>query len=73
MTTFAGQDLQDRLEEIEECERDAWRDYRDGLRDLAGRDYEDAEDDAWERLQLQLRDLAAERADLDAERTRRNL
>lgn len=72
MTTFAaGQDLQDRLEELEESERHAWREYRDSLRDLAGRDYEDAEDASWDRLQDQLRAVADERAEVDAEVARR--
>ena len=55
----------DRLEELAELEREAWIDYRESLRDLAGRDYEVAEAASWEELQRTLSDVAAERGDTD--------
>ena len=51
----------DRLEELAELEREAWSDYRESLRDLAGRDYEEAEAASWEELQRTLAEVAAER------------
>jgi hypothetical protein len=56
----------DRLEELAELERIAWADYRDGLRDLQGREYEQAEATSWDELQDLLADVAAERAELVA-------
>ena len=56
----------DKLEELAELERTAWSDYRDGLRDLQGRDYEEAEDASWTELQRALADVAAERAELES-------
>jgi len=53
-------------DKLEELERIAWSEYRDGLRDLRGRDYEDAEDASWEELQRTLADVAAERAELES-------
>jgi hypothetical protein len=53
-----------RLEELAELERDAWSDYRESLRDLAGRDYEETEAVSWDDLQRTLADLAAERGEL---------
>lgn len=58
----------DKLEELAELERMAWSDYRDGLRDLQGRDYEEAEDASWATLQQALADVAAERAELESAR-----
>jgi hypothetical protein len=58
----------DRLEELAELERIAWADYRDGLRDLQGREYEQAEATSWDELQDLLADVAAERAELAATR-----
>jgi hypothetical protein len=52
----------DRLEELAELEREAWSDYREGLRDLAGRDYDDAEAASWQELQKILEEVEAERA-----------
>ncbi len=54
----------DRLAELAELERDAWIQYRESLRDLAGADYEAAEADSWEDLQRMLGDIQAERAEL---------
>jgi hypothetical protein len=56
-----------RLAELDELERDAWSDYRAGLRDLAGRDYEDAEAASWDGLQRTLAEVAAERAEVCGE------
>jgi hypothetical protein len=56
----------DKLEELAELERMAWSDYRDGLRDLQGRDYEEAEDASWTALQRTLAEVAAERAELES-------
>jgi hypothetical protein len=56
----------DRLEELAELERHAWADYRDGLRDLQGREYEQAEAASWDELQDLLADVAAERAEIAA-------
>lgn len=56
----------DRLEELAQLEREAWTDYRESLRDLAGRDYEEAEAASWEDLQRLLSDVSAERAELEA-------
>lgn len=56
----------DRLEELAELERHAWAEYREGLRDLQGREYEQAEVASWEELQELLADVAAERAELAA-------
>ena len=51
----------DRLAELDQLERDAWTDYSESLRDLAGRDYEEAEAASWEDLQRTLGELTAER------------
>lgn len=51
----------DRLAELEQLERDAWTDYSESLRDLAGRDYEEAEASSWDELQRTLAELSAER------------
>ncbi len=56
-----------RLEALAELERDAWSDYRECLRDLAGREYEVAEDVSWDELQRALAEVAAERAELLAD------
>lgn len=53
----------DRLAELAELEREAWTDYRESLRDLAGREYDAAEAASWEDLQRTLAGVAAERAE----------
>jgi hypothetical protein len=45
------------------AEQEAWDAYRDGLRELTGRDYEDEEGRSWERLQERLREIAREHED----------
>ncbi len=72
MTTAAPRrDVPATLEEVVERTQEAWTGYRDGLRDLSGRDYDEAEDRAWRRLQRELRDLEERRAELEAELTPR--
>lgn len=51
----------DRLEELAELEREAWIEYRESLRDLAGREYDEAEAASWDGLQRVLAELDAER------------
>ena len=55
MTTWAAQQGMDRII----AEREAWKAYRESLRDLAGADYEEAERASWNRLQETLRALSA--------------
>lgn len=50
-----------RLEELDELEREAWSEYRESLRDLEGRDYEEAEAVSWDDLQKMLAEIEAER------------
>ena len=45
------------------AEQEAWDDYRDGLRELKGREYEDEEGRSWDRLQERLREIAREHED----------
>ena len=52
----------DRLDELAELEREAWTEYRESLRDLAGRDYEEAEAASWDELQKILAEVEAERS-----------
>jgi hypothetical protein len=67
MTTAAPRrDVPTTLEEVAERTHEAWTAYRDGLRDLSGRDYDEAEHRAWERLQRELRGLEERRAELEA-------
>ena len=52
----------DRIEELDELEREAWAEYRESLRDLDGRAYEVTEAASWEELQKMLAEIEAERA-----------
>lgn len=61
MTTYISDQHARRLAEIESRTREAWTDYSDELRELAGKDYEEAEDESWARLQTRLKQLDAER------------
>lgn len=62
MPSFAtSDDPAVRLAELDAAVTDAWIDYREALRDLAGRHYEEAEADAWDHLQTELGQLEAER------------
>ena len=66
MTTFTADRQARRLAEIEARTQEAWRTYRESLRELGGRDYEDAEDRSWERLRTQLQQLEDERKLVEA-------
>ncbi len=61
MTTYISDQQARRLADIESRTREAWADYNDALRELAGRDYEEAEDESWTRLQKTLKQLGDER------------
>ena len=56
-----------RLDELAEIEREAWSDYRESLRDLAGRTYENTEAASWDDLQRTLAEIEAERTELTGE------
>ena len=66
MTTYISDQQAQRLADIESRTRQAWADYTEGLRELAGRDYEEAEDQAWARLQKRLKQLDGERQLVEA-------
>ncbi len=51
----------DKLRELDDGEREAWRAYSTHLRDLAGPAYELAETDSWAELQRELRQLERRR------------
>ena len=61
MTTYLSDQQARRLAEIDSRTREAWTDYTEELRELAGRDYEEAEDESWDRLQKRLKQLDDER------------
>jgi hypothetical protein len=61
MTTLTQSQVNRKLAELELLAQEAWLDYRDGLRELDGREYEDAEDQSWLRLQERLQELDKER------------
>lgn len=61
MATYLSEQNSRRLAEIDARTREAWTDYTEELRELAGRDYEEAEDESWDRLQKRLRQLDDER------------
>ena len=54
----------DKLRELDEGTRRAWKAYNERLRDLAGDEYERAESDSWSELQRELRRLERRRASL---------
>ena len=64
MTTIAF-DV-DRLRELEVGTQEAWKSYRDGLRDLSGIEYERVESESWDELQRELRRIARRRRTLIA-------
>ncbi len=67
MTTFAPQqDVEQRLQAIEEHTKTAWLEYSELLEGLSGREYEKTEPEAWEELQNTLTALATERNELVA-------
>jgi cell division septum initiation protein DivIVA len=55
----------EKLQELEDRERQAWSDYSDRIRELTGAEYEQAEHESWERLQRELRSLERRRTSLE--------
>jgi hypothetical protein len=55
----------EKLQELEDRERQAWSDYTDRIRELTGEEYEQAEHESWERLQRELRSLERRRSSLE--------
>jgi cell division septum initiation protein DivIVA len=51
----------DKLRELDDGEREAWRAYSARLRELTGPEYEMAESDSWAELQRELRQLERRR------------
>lgn len=64
MTTIAFDG--DRLRELDVGTQEAWKAYRETLRDLSGEDYERVEAEAWDELQRELRRIARRRKTLTA-------
>jgi hypothetical protein len=54
----------DRLRELDAGTQEAWRSYRDRLRDLSGEEYERVETQGWDELQRELRRIARRRKTL---------
>jgi len=54
----------ERLRELDAGEQEAWRAYRDSVRDLSGDEYERVETESWGELQRELRRLARRRKTL---------
>ena len=61
--TATAPDL-DKLRELEDSTRRAWRTYNERLRDLEGDEYEQVESDSWTELQRELRRLERRKASL---------
>ena len=64
MTTIAF-DV-DRLRELDAGTQEAWKSYRDRLRDLTGVEYERVETQSWDELQRELRRISRRRKTLIA-------
>lgn len=64
MTTIAFD--ADRLRQLDAGTQEAWRAYRESLRDLSGEEYERVEAEAWDELQRELRRLGRRRKTLIA-------
>ena len=62
MTTIAFD--ADRLRELDAGEQEAWRAYRESLRDLSGDEYERVEAESWDELQRELHRLMRRRETL---------
>ena len=62
MTTIAFD--ADRLRELDAGEQEAWKAYRESLRDLSGDEYERVEAESWDELQRELRRLGRRRETL---------
>jgi hypothetical protein len=56
----------DRLRELDAGTQEAWRSYRESLRDLSGVEYERVETESWDELQRELRRIARRRKTLIA-------
>jgi cell division septum initiation protein DivIVA len=54
----------DKLREIDDGKRQAWKAYSDRLRDLTGEEYDRAESESWDELQRELRRLERRRKTL---------
>jgi cell division septum initiation protein DivIVA len=54
----------DKLRELDDGARQAWKAYSDQLRDLTGAEYERAESQSWDDLQRELRRLERQRKTL---------
>ena len=54
----------EKLRELDDGERQAWRSYSDQLRDLSGEEYERVESESWDELQRELRKLDRRRKTL---------
>ena len=67
MTTIAF-DV-DRLRELDAGTQEAWRSYRESLRDLSGEEYKRVEVESWDELQRELRRIARRRKTLIAKST----
>lgn len=59
----------DRLRELDDGERQAWKTYSRRLRDLTGEEYERVESESWAELQRQLRQLERRRRTLPGNST----
>jgi cell division septum initiation protein DivIVA len=59
----------DKLRELDNFEREAWRAYSQRLRELTGEEYERAESESWAELQRELRQLARRRKTLSGNST----
>jgi len=59
----------DRLRELDAGTQEAWRSYRESLRDLSGEEYERVEVESWDELQRELRRIARRRKTLIAKST----
>jgi hypothetical protein len=55
----------DKLQELDQDTRRAWKTYRERLRELTGEEYELAERESWAELQSELRRLERRRRSLD--------
>lgn len=59
----------DKLREVDDGERQAWKAYSDQLRDLTGVEYERVEPESWNELQRELRRLERRRRTLTRDST----
>ena len=64
MATFAKDETDTLLEELQERTREAWASYSQSVHGLQGAAYEAAEPAAWAELQSRLRTIEADRIDL---------